>query len=599
MPTRPDETAPPPTGGGFLLAPAGSRRMRTPEGLDDTERALRRAADKFAVERVLANADRIEEKDPELLRRLLREAGELGLLGMETPEAYGGTGLDALPSLLVTEAMARSGSWTVTWGVHSGVGTLPLAWFGTEEQKRRWLPALARGEKVAAYALTEAGSGSDALSARTRATLSPDGTQWILDGGKQWITNAGFADLFVVFAKIDGERFSAFAVERDTPGFTVGREERKMGLRGSSTCPLTFEGARIPVGNLLGEAGKGHRIAFNVLNVGRLKLGAGCVAGARQVVQLAVQYARERKAFGQVIAHFGLIREKLARMVALVYAGEAMSYRTAGMIDERVAASGAARGTPAHAAAQVEAAEELAPEASILKVWGSEALQAVADEALQIHGGYGFVEDYAIERIWRDMRVNRIYEGTNEINRMLVPGTLLRRAMKGQFPFLELAGAAARAVREGGLPPPPPGPLGRERRLAEADKLLAGLALQAAVEALGPGIAERQEVLGALADVLLEAYAADSAVARALQAPGGAGPVAEACVQLHALEAHERALAAARRAIRAAVPDPAACRPLLRSLRLLADEGPADTVSMREAVVEATLRAGKYPLSQE
>jgi alkylation response protein AidB-like acyl-CoA dehydrogenase len=598
MTSSPEETSRPPLGGGFLLAPVGSLRTRTPEDLDETQRALLRTADRFAVDRVLANADRIESRDLGLLRQLLREAGELGLLGMEIPEAYGGLGLDAVSSLLVTEAMSRSGSWAATWGVDTGVGTLTLAWFGTESQKRRWLPAIARGEAVAAYALSEAGSGSDALAARTRAVLSGDGKQWVLNGAKQWISNAALADVFTVFAKIDGERFSAFLVEKGTPGLTVGREERKMGLRGSSTCPLLLEDVRIPAESLLGEAGKGHRIAFNVLNAGRLKLGAGCVAGARQVLQIAVQYARERKAFGQVIADFGLIREKLARMASLVYAGEAMAHRTAGLIDERVAASGAAPGTPAMGPAQVAAAEEYAAEASILKVWGSEALGWVADEALQIHGGYGFVEDFPVERIYRDARVHRIVEGTNEINRMLVPGTLLRRAMKGQFPYLELAGAVTQAVARAELPRFPDGPLARERRLAELNKHLAVYALQAAVEALGPGISERQEVLGALADGLIEAYALDSAVARALRAPGR-DPVAEACVRLFAVESHERAHAAARRALRAAVPDIRTCRALLGNVRTLADEDPADLVGLRETIVEAALRAGGHPIRQE
>lgn len=591
--------APPPTGGGFLLAQAGAVPFRTPEALDETQKALWRTASRFAVERVAACADRIERKEPGLLRALLGEAGDLGLLGTETPEAHGGLGLDTVSNLLVTEAMATSGSWSVTWGVHAGVGTLPLAWFGTEAQQRRWLPAMARGQVIAAYALSEASSGSDALSARTRATLSSDGRHWILDGSKQWITNAAFADLFVVFAKIDGERFSAFVVERGTPGFEVGAEEHKMGLRGSSTCPLSFEGVRIPVDHLLGEPGKGHRIAFNVLNVGRLKLAGGCVAGARNVIPLAVSYTRERSAFGQPIAQFGLIREKLARMVALVYVGESMTHRTAGMIDARAAASGAERGTPAHAQALVAAAEEFASECSILKVWCSEALSQVADEALQIHGGYGFVEEYAIERIYRDTRVNRIFEGTNEVNRMLVPGTLLRRAMKGQFPWLEVASAAVQAVARAELPRFPAGPLSQERRLAELNKLLAVYALQAAVEALGPGIAERQEVLGAVADALAEAYALDSAVGRALAGPGWPSPVAEACVRLYAVESHERAHAAARRALRAAIPDAAACRALLGNLGTLVDEDPIDHVALRDRIVDAALAAGRYPLGGE
>jgi alkylation response protein AidB-like acyl-CoA dehydrogenase len=586
----------PPRGGGFLLEPTGSRPVVTPESLDETQRALRRAVSQFARERVAACSQRLEQREPGLMRALLREAGDLGFLGAESPEAYGGSGLSAVSSLLVVEAMARSGSWSVAWGVHSGVGTLPIAWFGTEEQKRRWLPGMARGELVAAYALSEAGSGSDALAARTRATRSADGARWILDGSKQWISNAAFADLFVVFAQVPEEGFTAFVVERGTPGLTVGKEENKMGLRGSSTCPLTFEGASIPAANLLGEIGKGHRIAFNVLNLGRVKLGGGCVAGARNVVQLAVEYARERQAFGQPIARFGLIREKLARLVTLVYVGEAMTHRAAGLIDARTEAAGAAPGTQGHAAAMVAAAEEFAAEASILKVWATEALGVVVDEALQIHGGYGFVEEYPIERIYRDARVNRIFEGTNEINRLLVPGTLLRRAMKGQFPWSELSQGLAGALESGRPAALAAGPLARERRLAELGKLVAALALGAAVETLGPGLGERQEVLGALADVLIEAYALDSAVARALQAPD---PVAQACVGLYAIEAHERAHAAARRALRAAVADPEACRGWLAKLHRLLDEEPADLVGLRERVVEATLEAGRYPLHRE
>jgi alkylation response protein AidB-like acyl-CoA dehydrogenase len=591
-------TAPPP-GGGFLLAPAGSQRILTPADFTDEQRAVYAAAEKFVLERVVANADRIEHKAPAFLRQLLREAGELGFIGLALPEEYGGLAQDWTTTLLVTEAMAKLGSWSVTFGAQSGIGTLPIAYFGTPEQKRRYLPKLASGEWVTAYALSEASSASDALAARTRAVLSPDGRHYVLNGSKQWITNAGFADVFIVFARIDGEHFSAFIVDRDTPGLTVGREERKMGIRGSSTCPLSFEDALVPVGNLLGEPGKGHRIAFNILNIGRLKLGVGCIAGCRGVLQVAVEYARERRAFGKPIAEFGLIRDKLARMAALVYVGEAMSYRTTGLVDAHIARAAAPRGSPEHDRAVIAAAEEYGIESSILKVWGSEALAGAVDEALQIHGGYGFVEEYPIERAYRDNRVNRIFEGTNEINRMLIPGTMLRRAMKGAFPLLELAGTVAQAAASGQVPAADGGPLSRERRMAELDKHLMAYALQVAIEAFGPNIAERQEVLGALADVAMEAYAADSAVTRALQgARGGAlDPAAEACVALYVLEGHERAHARAKHAIRAAVPDAAACRRHLGALRALLAEEPVDVTAHREALVERTLAAGRYPLA--
>jgi alkylation response protein AidB-like acyl-CoA dehydrogenase len=586
-------------GGGFLLAPVGAERIRTPDDFTDEQRAFFRTADQFATERVLANAERIEHKDYPLLRQLLREAGDLGLLGLDVPEAYGGLDQDATSSMLVAEAMAKLGSWSVTFGAQVGIGTLPIVYFGSEAQKRKYLPRLATGELVAAYALSEASSGSDALGARTKAVRSPDGRHWILNGAKQWISNAGFADLFIVFAKIDGEQFSAFIVERGTPGFGVGAEEHKMGIRGSSTCSLVFEDARVPVENLLGEPGQGHRIAFNILNIGRLKLGVACVGGCRGVIRLAVQYGQERKAFGRAITGFGLVREKLARMVATVFAGEAMSYRTAGLIDARMALSSAERGSAERDRELVAAVEEYGIEASILKVWGSEALAAVADEGLQIHGGYGFVEEYPIERVYRDNRVNRIFEGTNEINRMLIPGTILKRAMKGQFPLLGLARTVEQAVSRGELPRPGPGPLARERRMADLDKYMMVHALRLAVETFGPALSERQEVLAALADVAIEAFAADSAAACALQSAAGGrlDPVAEACVALHGLEAHERAYASAKRAIRATVTDTAACREHLAALRSLLDEEPADVTALRETIVKRTLEAGRYPLS--
>ncbi len=590
--------SPPIPGGGFLLAPAGSERIKTPDDFTDEQRAFVQTAERFAAERVLANAERIERKDFGLLRQLLREAGELGFLGIDVPEEYGGLSQDLTSSMLVAEAMSKNGSWSVTFGAQAGIGTLPIVYFGTAAQKRRYLPGLVSGELVAAYALTEASSGSDALGARTRAVLAPDGRHWVLNGAKQWITNAGFADVFIVFAKIDGEKFSAFIVEKGTPGFSVGPEEHKMGIRGSSTCPLVFEDARIPVENLLGEPGKGHRIAFNILNIGRLKLGVDCVGGCRGAIQLAVEYARERKAFGHPITDFGLIREKLARMVAVVYAGEAMSYRTTGLIVDRIALSAAPRGTPEHDRDVIAAVEEYNVEASILKVFGSEALSQVVDEALQIHGGYGFVEEYPIERAYRDNRVNRIFEGTNEINRMLIPGTILKRAAKGQFPLLELARTVGEAAARGEVPPAGGGPLARQRRMAELNKCLMVHAMQAAVETFGPGLSERQEVLGALADVAIEAYAVDSAVSRALQSAEGGrvDPAVLACVELYALESHERAYAHAKRAIRATVAEAPACRDRLAKLRRFFDEDPADLTSLRETIVARALEAGRYPL---
>jgi alkylation response protein AidB-like acyl-CoA dehydrogenase len=601
MATRADDLLNPPitSGGGFLLGPCGSERIRTPDDFSEEQREFFKAAERFAIERVQPNSSRIEHKDHAFLRQLVREAGELGLLGLDVPEEYGGLAQSITASMLVTEAMARNGSWSVTFGAQVGIGTLPIVYFGDEAQKARYLPKLTSGEWVAAYALSEPSSASDALSAKTRAVLSADGKHWILNGTKQWITNAGFADVFIVFAKIDGERFSAFIVDRETPGFSVGPEEHKMGIRGSSTCPLVFEDAMVPVGNLLGEPGKGHRIAFNILNLGRLKLGVGSIAGARNAIQLAIQYGRDRKAFGKVVTDFGLVREKIARMVALVYAGEAMSYRTTGLIDRRVSLSTAPAGSPEHDRDLIAAVEEYSIEASILKVWGTEALSWVADEALQIHGGYGFVEEYPIESVYRDNRVNRIFEGTNEINRMLIPGTMLKRAMKGQFALLELAETVASALAKGEAPRLEAELLGRERRIAELNKYLVVYPLKVAVEAWGPAISDRQEILGAVADAAMEAFAVDSAVARALQQAeaGTLDPVTEAAVKLHAIEAHERAYSAAKKAIRAAVPEPDACREHLAAIRKLYDEGPADVVALRETIVEEAVELGRYPLS--
>ena len=584
-----------PPGGGFLLDPVGGRRIETPDDFTADQREFYRAAQKFAVERVLASADAIERKEFPVVRRLLREAGELGFLSLDLPEAHGGLAQDMTTSVLVAEAMTVVGAWSVIFGAQVGIGTLPIVYFGTEAQQEKFLPRLGTGEFAAAYALSEPSSASDALAARTRATLSSDGKHWVLNGSKQWISNAGFADVFIVFAKVDGDKFSAFIVERDTPGFNIGPEEHKMGIRGSSTCPLVFEDARVPAGNLLGEVGKGHRIAFNILNIGRLKLGATCVAGCRNVLALAAPYAKERKAFGKPIAEFGLIREKLARMAALVYVGEAMSYRTTGLIDRRAAAGGAVRGTPDFERDLIAAVEEYNVEASILKVWGSEALAQVADEGVQIHGGYGFVEEYPIERTYRDNRVNRIFEGTNEINRLLVPGTLMKRAAKGQFPLASLARQVAQAVEGDDVPRLGSGRLARERRVAELNKMLWAYAAGAAAQALGPAAGEHQEVMGALADVAIEAFAVDSAVARALQAPPD--PVAEACVRLYAEEAHLRAWGRARAAVLAAVSDPAAARVHLGRLRKLLDEEPGDVVGWREAIATPTLEHGRYPLA--
>ncbi len=422
------------SGGSFLLEERQTSEVFTPEDFTEQHQLIGQTTEEFAVNEILPNVERIEHKEFQVTRDLLKKAGELGLSGVEIPEAYGGLEMDKVTAAVIADHIAKYAGFATTWGGHSGIGTLPIVYFGTEEQKKKYLPKLASGETVGAYALSESTSGSDAMNCRARAELSKDGKHYILNGEKMWITNAGFADLFTVFAKIDGEKFSAFLVERGYPGFSVGAEEHKMGIRGSSTCPIILNDCQVPVENLLGEIGKGHVIAFNILNIGRFKLGAMCVGGARVSLENAIGYAKQRKAFSKVIADFGLIREKIANMAALIYVGESLVYRTVGMMD---AALNEVDKSGADALKETrKAIEEYAVECSIIKVWGSEMIDYVVDETMQIYAGYGFVEEYPAERAYRDARINRIFEGTNEINRLIITGFLLKRAMSGQLPLM-------------------------------------------------------------------------------------------------------------------------------------------------------------------
>jgi alkylation response protein AidB-like acyl-CoA dehydrogenase len=584
LPPRAEE----PRGGDFLFAPVGSAPFMTPERFTEEQRQFYATGADFVNREVLPLADRIEQKDNPLLRQLLARAGELGLLGVDVSEDLGGLGLDKTTSMLVGESQAGYGSWATTFGAHTGIGTLPIVFFGTAEQKAKYLPDLATGRKVAAYALSEAGSGSDALGAKTVARLSPDGKHYVVNGGKMWITNGGFADVYVVFLKIDGTRFTAMIVERGTPGFTQGREEHKLGIRGSSTTPLIFEDCKVPVENVLGEIGKGHKIAFNILNVGRLKLAAFGVGGMKDVLQGGVEYAAQRKQFGRAIAEFGLIREKLARAAAQIYAAEAMTYRASGAIDAAIAQSD---GSPAKV---MEAIEEYAIEASIMKVTGSEWLFQIIDEVLQIHGGNGFVEDYPIERAYRDNRVNRIFEGTNEINRLLIPGMIFKRAVKGAMPLMAAVQQLDEELTDPRHFPAPVGRLAAERRGAEMAKRQFIFAAKWAAS-LGTALEERQEVLAALADVAIEVYAMDSVLGRTL-ATDDKPELRDALCRFYCMESRERAAGRARTALAAVVP-PDELDAQLDQFARLHKYTPVNSAEAREGIVPALLEAGGYPLS--
>jgi butyryl-CoA dehydrogenase len=583
-------------GGSFLIDDLLPEDIFTPEDLSEEHRQIARTAADFSNQEVLPAAAEIEAKNFLVIRKLLRKAGELGLLAVDIPEAYGGLEMDKVSSALIAESLSRNASFSVTFGAHSGIGTLPLVWFGTEEQKKRYLPKLATGEWIAAYALSEASSASDAMNIRTQAVLSPDGTHYLLNGEKMWISNCGFADLYTVFAKIDGEKFSAFLIERSAPGLSVGAEEHKLGLRGSSTCPLILNDCRVPVGNLLGEAGKGHYIAFNILNIGRFKLGAGCLGGARTAFQHGLEYAKERKAFGKSIAEFGLIQEKIAECATGIFVGESLAYRTIGMID---AALGDVDQHAAGASRQIQKRiEEYAVECSILKVWGSEMLDTVVDHVVQIFGGCGYVEEYPAAGAYRDARINRIFEGTNEINRLIITGFLVKRAMKGELALLP----AIQRVMEESMQPASPfetpaGELAAVERMLAGGKKMSLLAAGAASQKHLQDLQDQQEIMAALADCIIEVYALESCLLRSakLIAARGEAGMAVAMTRLYAARALQIIEFSAKKVL-AAVAEGDMLRTQIAMLRRFARYEPADTIDLGRVVARHITSAGRYSI---
>jgi alkylation response protein AidB-like acyl-CoA dehydrogenase len=584
-------------GGGFLIAETDPETVFTPEDFSEEQRMFAKTAEDFIQNEVVPNIERTEAKDHELMVSLLKKAGELGLLMIDVPEKYDGLGLDKVTSMLVTEIISWGGAFASSFGGHVGIGTLPIVYFGTDEQKQRYLPRLATGEILSCYALTEAGSGSDALAAKSRADLSEDGTHYTLNGEKTFITNGGFADLFIVFAKINGEDFSCFIVEKEYEGVSVGPEEKKMGIRGSSTVQLILDNVKVPVENLLGEQGKGHRIAFNILNVGRFKLGGGSVGAAKQAFGDSVKYANERHQFGRPISSFGLIKNKIADMATGIYVTESMSYRTAGLLDEIL--SPIDKDGADFALQTMKGIEEYVTECSIIKVLGSEMLDFVVDEAVQIHGGYGYVEEYAVERYYRDSRVLRIYEGTNEINRMLITGMLVRKAMKGQLPLLD----AAKKLQAELLEMPtfddsePEELLGEEAKLIQNVKKVALLAAGVAVQKYMDKLSDQQGVLAGISDIIGDAYGMESARLRAVKMAASRGEAgADAAVKLTRLFVYETLgkIDLAAREVLAACSDGDELRTMLAALRRLTRYVPIDTLGLRQEVADYFIEKEKY-----
>ncbi|TCT19112.1 alkylation response protein AidB-like acyl-CoA dehydrogenase [Melghiribacillus thermohalophilus] len=582
-------------GGEFLVEDIQAEDVITPEDFTDEHVMIAKTTEDFVHNEVRPQLERLENHEFDITVQLLKQAGELGLLGADIPEEYGGLSLDKISSSLITEKMSDAGGFSISHGAHVGIGSLPIVFFGNEEQKKKYLPALATGEKIAAYALTEPGSGSDALGAKTTAKLNEAGTHYILNGEKQWITNSAFADVFVVYAKVDGDKFTAFIVERDFPGVSTGPEEKKMGIKSSSTRTLILEDAEVPVENVLGEVGRGHVIAFNILNVGRYKLAIGAVGGSKRALEIAVKYTNERKQFNTPISSFSLTREKLGTMAANIYANESSVYRTVGLFEQRMGSLSEEQLKDGKEIAKSIA--EYAIECSLNKVFATELLDFVADEAVQLHGGYGFMQEYEVERIYRDSRINRIFEGTNEINRLIVPGTLLKKAMKGELPLLQKAQGLQEELMMMMPETVGDGLLEKEKYLLKNAKKIALLAAGLAVQTYGEKIEHEQELLVNIADMVAEIYNLESAILRTEKAVNKTGEEKNRqkilYTEVYCEEAFNRIEAHAKETLIASETGDT-LRMMLSALRKLTRHDPINVIEKKREIAKAIIEAEKY-----
>ena len=586
-------------GAGWLLTEVGEDPIFIPEEMNDEQKAFGQTVLDFVEKEVYPNSEKIEKKEEGVSVGLLKKAGEIGLLMAEIPEAYGGLGMNKVTTTALSEAATKQGSWTVSYMCHTGIGTLPILYFGNEEQKQKYLPKLASGEYIGAYALTEAGSGSDALAAKTKAVLSEDGKHYILNGEKMFITNGAWADVITVFAKVDGEHFTGFIVERDHEGVSAGKEEVKLGIHGSSTTPIILEDAKVPVENVLGEIGKGHKIAFNVLNIGRWKLGAACTGGCKRILEHTTNYVKERKQFGQPLADFEAIRMMIADMVIKTFVTESMMYRYAGCLDDAIATLD--KNDSDYDQKALKLIEEYAIEASIAKVYGSEALDEVADLGVQAHGGYGYIQEYPVEAFYRNSRINRIFEGTNEINRMIIPGTLLKRAMKGE---MDLMGEIQRIVgqlKEGFPAPEAHGSLNNKLHMVNMAKKLAVYVSGVAVQKYMTDIKDRQSFLLDMADFVIEAYAMESALQRTLQLieknGEDASELAIAATKVYVNDTCAKLITRARQfCANVAKGDEEAYGKYHKAIDRILNVPPISTLDLRSTLAEAALEKEGYPI---